>query len=63
MFVLVAILGASNRNYDPHSSPMRTFFNRPAMESSSYTLIVAAMFAASALLFVLTWMTGKNRDA
>jgi hypothetical protein len=60
MFAVVTVLGSTNRTYDPHGPPMTSFFNGSAMESSSYRLIVMALFAVSAIFFVLTWMTRKK---
>jgi hypothetical protein len=60
VFAVLAILGNTNRSYDLLGPARSSFFNGPAMESFSYTLIVMALFAVSALFFVLTWMTRKK---
>jgi hypothetical protein len=59
---IVAILGCTNRN----TIEMRrsSFFSGPDVDASRYTAIVVAMFAISAVFFVLTWRAAqKTRDA
>jgi hypothetical protein len=55
IFGVIAILGRANRTMGINS-----FFNWPAIDAWLYSLIVFALFAVSAIFFVLTWMTRKK---
>jgi hypothetical protein len=59
VFAVVAIFGCTNENII-NAPEMRSFFGKGDMYSSTYTLIVVAMFVISAFFFVLTWMTRKK---
>jgi CBS-domain-containing membrane protein len=55
---IVAILGCTNRN--TMQAARSSFLSGPDIDASCYTFIVVALFAISALFFVLTWMTRKK---
>jgi hypothetical protein len=57
---VVAILGNTNVSIIPDLPPESAFFGLGRVHTSTYTLMVLAMFAASATFFILTWKTRKK---
>jgi hypothetical protein len=61
VFAVVTILG---RTFERSSPTMVSFFHIGQwFYPGTYTLIVTAMFVVSAVFFILTCKTRKNRDA
>ena len=60
VFALIVVLGETPATLDLHGPAMSSFFGRGQTYSSTYTLIEVIMFAASALFFILTWLTRKK---
>jgi len=60
VFGIVAIFGDTNATMMGSPAQMSSFFGRGEIYSSAYRFIEVIMFVASALFFVLTWMTRKK---